>query len=254
VRAANKEAAGAADAAAVAPAKSTTAAGRSGKVPAKVDAPAPAAAEPAEEMIPEAPGKARNRKRTSARRPVTEDRGPEVQERKSNWSADRYSAVVPPGLTLAALRSQLAKSPTADSQPPSATEHSTAPPEQMLAEIAKARESLRQETARLETLIKANGNCQQRENYSEGSSMGPVDLHEAPGEQIDSVSKAMKGMKPEQAAALVSRLNRGLAAEILRRMKATDAGAILGMLKPELAADLATEIATKKPMKKAVAK
>ena len=73
-------------------------------------------------------------------------------------------------------------------------------------------------------------------------------LREAAGEQIDSVSKAMKGMKPEQAAALVGRLDRGLAAEILRRMKATDAGAILGLLKPDLAAELATEIATRKPM------
>ena len=62
-------------------------------------------------------------------------------------------------------------------------------------------------------------------------------------EQLDSVSKAMKGMKPEQAAALLGRLDRGLAAEILRRMKSTDAGGILGLLKPDLAADLATEIA-----------
>jgi flagellar motility protein MotE (MotC chaperone) len=73
-------------------------------------------------------------------------------------------------------------------------------------------------------------------------------LREAAGEQIDSVSKAMKGMKPEQAAALIGRLDRGLAAEILRRMKSTDAGAILGLLKPDLAAELATEIATRKPM------
>jgi flagellar motility protein MotE (MotC chaperone) len=83
-------------------------------------------------------------------------------------------------------------------------------------------------------------------------------LREAASEQIDSVSKAMKGMKPEQAAAMVARLDRGLAAEILRRMKAIDAGAILGLLKPEQAADLATEIAIRKPMyakdKKGVAK
>ena len=71
-------------------------------------------------------------------------------------------------------------------------------------------------------------------------------LREAPTEQIDSVSKAMKGMKPEQAAAVVARLDRGLAAEIMRRMKATDAGAILGLLKPEMAAELATQIATRK--------
>ena len=72
-------------------------------------------------------------------------------------------------------------------------------------------------------------------------------VREAAGEQIDSVSKAIKGMKPEQAAAVVARLDRGLAAEILRRMKSSDAGAIMGLLKPDLAAELATEIATRKP-------
>jgi flagellar motility protein MotE (MotC chaperone) len=73
-------------------------------------------------------------------------------------------------------------------------------------------------------------------------------LREASSDQIDSVSKAMKGMKPEQAAALIARLDRGLAAEILRRMKSVDAGAVLGLVKPELAAELATQIAIRKPM------
>ncbi len=84
------------------------------------------------------------------------------------------------------------------------------------------------------------------EGMSQTTPVSAAALREAPTEQIDSVSKAMKGMKPEQAAAVVARLDRGLAAEIMRRMKSSDAGAILGLLKPELAAELATQIATRK--------
>jgi flagellar motility protein MotE (MotC chaperone) len=208
--------------------------------------------EPPEEIVadPNAKGKVR-RKGTDPRKVVTADRG-EAVDRKSTWSADRYAAVVPPGLTLAALRSQISKafSPVAE---PTASAAERNHPGSDVSDIEKAREALRQETARLEALLKSAGNCAGGTGMSLGEPLLPTTpitaatLREAGSEQIDSVSKAMKGMKPEQAAALVARLDRGLAAEILRRMKATDAGAILGLLKPELAAELATEIATRKP-------
>jgi flagellar motility protein MotE (MotC chaperone) len=205
--------------------------------------------EPAEEAVAELIAKDKAHRKGSH---STSDRG-EVPERKNPWSADRYAAVVPPGLTLSALRSQISKNspPTADA-PSSVADNSK--PGSAASDIEKAREALRQETARLETLLKAVGSCgggiagmPLGDNTLSAQSI-PAALREAPSEQIDSVSKAMKGMKPEQAAAMVARLDRGLAAEILRRMKAIDAGAILGLLKPELAAELATEIAIRKPM------
>jgi len=55
-------------------------------------------------------------------------------------------------------------------------------------------------------------------------------------------------MKPEQAAAIMAHLDRSLAAEILRRMRPADAGLVLAQLKPELAANLATTIAVRRPM------
>ena len=222
------------------------------KVPPKV---APAAAdveEPEEEIVADPSGRFKPHKK-GPRKVATVER-PETPERKSPWSADRYAAVVPPGLTLAALRSQLAKGPaTVPDSSAQAADH--ARPTQTVSDIEKAREALRQETARLETLLKAAGNCgvggsgmAMGEPLLPRTAIPDATLREAAGEQIDSVSKAMKGMKPEQAAALIARLDRGLAAEILRRMKATDAGAVLGLLKPDLAAELATEIATHKPM------
>lgn len=203
--------------------------------------------EPEEEVFVDSKAKGHRR---GSRKTVSVERGEAVQERKPAWSTDRYAAVVPPGLTLAALRGQLGKTPVA---PEAAAPAADLGPAATLADIEKAREALRQETARLEALLKATGNCggnigmTMGDGFASPTMVSPTALREAPTEQIDAVSKTMKGMKPEQAAALVSRLDRALAAEIIRRMKPADAGAILGLLKPELAAELATQIATRKP-------
>ena len=123
--------------------------------------------------------------------------------------------------------------------------------EQLASEIAHAREALRQETARLEALIKQVGSCgEARSSPAESdpaAAAAAAAAKEAAREQLDSVSKALKGMKPEQAAAVVSLLDHRLAGEVLRRMRPADAGALMGYLKPEVAAGLATEIATRKP-------
>jgi flagellar motility protein MotE (MotC chaperone) len=66
--------------------------------------------------------------------------------------------------------------------------------------------------------------------------------------QVEVISKAIKSMKPEQGAGVIGHLERGLAAEILQRMRAADAGAILGFLKPEVAAALAAEIVSRPPI------
>jgi flagellar motility protein MotE (MotC chaperone) len=232
--------------------------GKTSKTPPRLETSPAEVVEPEEEIVADASGRIKASKRgprkvATGERPERQER-PEVAERKNPWSADRYAAVVPPGLTLAALRSQISKSPTPTADPGAqASEHGR--PTQAASDIEKARESLRQETARLEAMLKTAGNCS---GGGSGMAMGepllpttPISaatLREAASEQIDTVSKAMKGMKPEQAAALLGRLDRGLAAEILRRMKSTDAGAILGLLKPDLAADLATEIAIRKPI------
>lgn len=211
--------------------------------------------EPAEEIVADPSGRIRiksARNGSGSRKVAPVDR-PDPVERRTGSTSDRYAAVVPPGLTLAALRSQIAKGPQpVQDTSPMASERSA--PSQNLSDIEKAREALRQETARLEALLKAAGSCgvgigaPMGDGMSSTTPVSAAALREASTEQIDSVSKAMKGMKPEQAAALIARLDRGLAAEILRRMKAVDAGAILGLLKPEMAADLATEIALRKPI------
>ena len=51
-------------------------------------------------------------------------------------------------------------------------------------------------------------------------------------------------MKPKQAAQLLKSLDRDIAVELLRRMPARQAGAVLGSMKPAAAAMLATDLAT----------
>jgi len=123
--------------------------------------------------------------------------------------------------------------------------------EQLAAEIGKAREALKQETSRLEAMLKSGAEPRGPGGELDGAPgvpLGSGASRDAMREQIASVSKAMKGMKPEQAAAIVAHLDRLLAAEILRRMKPADAGLVLAQLKPDLAADLATTIAIRRPM------
>jgi flagellar motility protein MotE (MotC chaperone) len=164
--------------------------------------------------------------------------------------AKRTSKSILPTLTAAALKGELHQSLIKPGE-------TTAAPsdrvrlEQLAAEIAHAREALKQETTRLEALIKQVGPCgsEARNAPSESdpaAAAAAAAAKDAAREQLDSVSKTLKGMKPEQAAALVSLLEHRLAAEVIRRMRPADAGALMGYLKPEVAAALATEIATRK--------
>jgi len=155
-----------------------------------------------------------------------------------------------PSLTSSALKGELRQSLTGPTEVVAPISDRTRL-EQLATEITQARESLRQETARLEALIKQRGSCDgEAHGASEpnpGAAAAATAAKDMAREQLDSVSKAMKGMKPEQASAVLARLDRRLAAEVLRRMRPADAGAVMGFLKPELAAELATEIATRKP-------
>jgi hypothetical protein len=166
-----------------------------------------------------------------------------------------------PSLSPAALRAELAH-PTPESEVALRTvgdEQSRL--EKLGADIATARTGLRQDTARLETILRDHGGG--TGDPTKGATAEPDDPRSGVGGhpgagriapappagtgrgQIDVVSKAMAGMKPEQAAAILTRLDRALAADVLRRMKASDAGAAMGQLRPEVAAEIATEIAVR---------
>jgi flagellar motility protein MotE (MotC chaperone) len=172
---------------------------------------------------------------------------PVVQHERASTSGPAL-----PALSQSALHQEIRQNAGEDKSAPTAPLSERARLEQLAAEIIKAREALKQDTARLESMLKGgDGRMPMGDGMgapASGVDAGGAASREAMKEQIMTVSKAMKGMKPEQAAAIIARLDRVLASEILRRMKAADAGAVMASLKPELAADLATTIATRRSM------
>ncbi len=120
--------------------------------------------------------------------------------------------------------------------------------EKLASDIAAAREGLKAETARLEKLINANA---ARRPVPATAPEETVAKAAAPKKadpaQLATLAKTMKAMKPEQAAALVQRLDRALAVDLIGRMSPALAGAVIAKLSPELAAEMMTSLATRPP-------
>lgn len=117
--------------------------------------------------------------------------------------------------------------------------------ERLALKIAKAREELHKETTRLEELA-AKGPLSPEAAGDAAAAAAAADIAAVPlsPQAVDTVSKRMRAMKPEAAAAVVKRLDPGLASMILMRMRPAESGAIIGKLDADLAAELITLAAT----------
>jgi hypothetical protein len=156
------------------------------------------------------------------------------------------SPASPPPLTMAGLRDQTHRDGVAGTIDPSMPARSKL--EQMLAEIAKARVSLHEDTARLEAMMTTDNNDDSTPPSAAGGGAGVAGATKGAAKNpLDVLAKALRGIKPEQAAPIVSRLDKRLAAKVLQRMPPVDAGKILGAMKPDTAAELATQIAMRAP-------
>ncbi|HVE83607.1 MAG TPA: hypothetical protein VND93_12190 [Myxococcales bacterium] len=118
--------------------------------------------------------------------------------------------------------------------------------EALAAEIAKAREALREETARLDALVKRAQPAPEPRAAPEAPAAGK------PKQDLDDLARAVKAMHPDQAATLVSRLDRDLGARLLAQMRPADAGAVMQRLDAEVAADLLSQMAALPKPRKAV--
>jgi flagellar motility protein MotE (MotC chaperone) len=154
---------------------------------------------------------------------------------------------ITPPLKLNALREEMSHPPARHDEH-AATKAEREKLEQLAAEINKAREGLRQDTAKLEAMLAARdavpSPVASAGTPSNGENGEPAKKVPSP---LDNLSKAIRGMKPEQAAPIISRVDRKLAADVLLRMPGADAGKVLGVCKPEVAAELAAEIASRTP-------
>jgi len=171
------------------------------------------------------------------------------------------------GRELAASRAKLDEDTKALEAERAKLEAERATLEAVATEIAKSREALREETARLEALLKrAPGGP-----GSPSAATTPTGTSSAPGahtgaepsasaaamdakskQDLDGLAMAVKAMRPEQAATVVARIDRDLGARLLSRMRPADAGAVMQRLEAEVAADLLQQMAALPKSKKVV--
>ena len=149
-------------------------------------------------------------------------------------------AALPPSLTASALRDELRTSSLRRREELAALGRERARLEKLATEITAARAALETETARLDEKVKKAEKEEKEEAVKRAiSPKGPSLQARADGKPPgEALAKTLKGMKADQAAALVSRLERRLAVDLLRRMRPADAGTVLEKMKPETAAEL----------------
>ena len=119
--------------------------------------------------------------------------------------------------------------------------------EALAADVARAREALKTETERLEALLDSRPAASPVLSRPSAPQPAPLTATAGASPNIASLAKSLKTMKGPQAAALITRMDGHLAAQVLAQMSPRDSGAVLGSLKPELAAELMTSIANLQP-------
>ena len=178
--------------------------------------------------------------------PSTKARG----RRKASASEPTYpvgegpSPASPPPLTIASMRGEKRResvgTPGSGPSPRSRLED-------LLGELAKARAAMHEDTQRLEALM-LDDSAKGEAAPEGGATPAAAGQGQPPRKNpLDILAKALRGIKPEQAAPIVTRLDKHLAAVVLQRMPPADAGQIMGAMKPEVAAELATQIAAHAP-------
>lgn len=142
----------------------------------------------------------------------------------------------PPNLTGAALRDELRASAQRRQEELAALARERARLEKLAADVAAARAGLREETARLDVLARKAA----AEKAAAAAAPAAPPRKPTPDDEkrAQAMARTLKGMKADQAATLLARLDRPLAVSLLRRMRPGDAGAVLEKMKPDAAADL----------------
>jgi flagellar motility protein MotE (MotC chaperone) len=212
------------------------------KTEAKAEAKKDAKPEAKKDAKAEAKKDAKATEKSAATKPAKRGKSGE-----SAAAGEEQAGPLTPPLKLNALREEMSRPPARHDEH-AATKAEREKLEQLAAEINKAREALRQDTAKLEAMLAARDAAPSpvasAGTPSNGENGEPVKKVPVP---LDNLSKAIRGMKPEQAAPIISRVSRKLAADILLRMPGSDAGKVMGVCKPEVAAELAAEIASRTP-------
>ena len=130
---------------------------------------------------------------------------------------------VPPALTGKALAEELKRNAKERVSDRAAVQAERLRLEAVVKEIADARAALREETAKLESVAGRSGKLP-------GGAQGT--------NALDQLARTVKGMKPAEAAAVLARVDRPLAAAILEKMRPADAAQVIGKMEPSMGAAL----------------
>jgi flagellar motility protein MotE (MotC chaperone) len=173
-------------------------------------------------------------------KPTSEPRGEKVE----GTAPARSYAVIPPALSSRALLDELRRT----SKDRQADQTSLAQQSQKLQalqqDIEKSRAALREETTRLQGLVAA-GESKARGGKAtdrKGTAKGSLQPEPTP---LESLAKTTRNMKPDQAAEMMTRLDRGLATAILTHMKPAEAALVLEKMEPATSAALVALLARK---------
>ncbi|HET6439939.1 MAG TPA: hypothetical protein VFG59_17875 [Anaeromyxobacter sp.] len=166
--------------------------------------------------------------------------GPEAEKLPSRPSSPRAEAsspmhpltTTPPSLTARALLEELRRTSKERQAEQGGMAEQRQKLEALKQEIEKSREALREETKRLQELVTTAG-------VPDGAK------RQAGKDPLDALAKTARGMKPEQAAAMMAKLDRGLAVLLLSRMRPADAALLLEKMEPATSAALVSLLARK---------
>jgi flagellar motility protein MotE (MotC chaperone) len=163
--------------------------------------------------------------------------------------AARATRTPPPSLTPGALANELREANRRRFEELAELQRERVQLELLRAEIASARRELARESAQLDDkaarLEREAAKLREATRPLHGDSpAAPVGAEPGPTPaQVEALARTLKGMKPEQAAALVGRLERTLAVAVLSKLRPSDAAGVLGRMPSGNAAELFTLMA-----------
>jgi flagellar motility protein MotE (MotC chaperone) len=201
---------------------------------------------PAGQAQEKAPGEAPGAEAPPAHRPRPARSGAEG----AAAPARTYTAV-PPALSSRALLEELRRT-SKDRQSEQASLAQQAQKLQALQQdIERSRAALRDETAHLQALVAAAAKAPREPGHPPEGKGGdtragaPKAGAKPEPTPLETLAKTARGMKPDQAAAMMAQLDRGLAASILDHMKPAEAALVLEKMEPATSAALVALLARK---------
>jgi flagellar motility protein MotE (MotC chaperone) len=135
-------------------------------------------------------------------------------------------STLPPSLTARALLEELRRAAKDRHAEQTSLDEQRQKLETLQREVETSRAALREETRRLQELVAAAATADKKDGKKSKDSA------------LDALAKTARGMKADTAAAMLTKIDRGMAAAVLAKMRPADAAQILDKMDPATGASL----------------